>query len=88
MSLLRFHRFDKKLWGALRTTNPIETINRQFKRRTQSMDTLGEETLETVLAFIALKIEIGWRQHAIDSGVFSKGEKRLAIPVNTIFKCH
>lgn len=46
------------------------------------MDTLGEETLETVLAFVALKIEIGWRLHPIDSGVFSK--KWRLKPLNTI----
>ncbi|MFI0436146.1 MAG: IS256 family transposase [Parachlamydiaceae bacterium] len=83
VSLLTFYRFDRELWGALRTTNPIETINRQFKRRTKSMDTLGEETLETVLAFVALKIEIGWRNHPINSKVFSKNKKKFS-SLNTI----
>lgn len=41
--------------------------NRQFKRRTRGMDTMGEATLESVLAFTALKIELGWGLHRIDS---------------------
>ena len=71
-SLLAFFKFDRKMWVALRTTNAIETINRQFKRRTRGMDTLGEATLESVLAFTALKIEFGWGLHRIDSKVFSQ----------------
>lgn len=85
-SLLTYFKFDQSLWVSLRTTNAIETINRQFKRRTQNMDTLGEKTLEIVLAFTALKIEVGWRQHRIDSGVFSKGIKKIQnkAPLNAI----
>lgn len=71
-SLLRFFKFDRKCWVALRTTNSIETINRQFKRRTRGMDTMGESTLEAVLAFTALKIEYGWGRHRINSAVFSR----------------
>lgn len=76
-SLLTFFSFDKKLWTALRTTNSIENINRQFKRRIKGMDTIGESTLETVLAFTALKIEINWRLHRIDSGVFNRRRKEV-----------
>lgn len=79
-SLLTHYSFDRKLWTALRTTNGIETINRQFKRRTKGMDTLGEATLESVLAFTALKIEINWQRHRIDSGIFNRKRKE----VNTI----
>ena len=71
-SLLAFFKFDRNLWVALRTTNAIETINRQFKRRTRGMDTLGEATLESVLAFTALKIEFGWGLHRIDSKVYTQ----------------
>lgn len=70
-SLLTFFKFDRKLWVALRTTNAIETINRQFKRRTRGMDTMGEATLESVLAFTALKIEFGWSLHRLDSGIYT-----------------
>ena len=80
-SLLTFFKFDRSLWVALRTTNAIETINRQFKRRTRGMDTMGESTLESVLAFTALKIEFGWGLHRIDSKLYTrhleKGEKNV-----------
>ena len=36
------------------------------------MDTLGEQTLESVLAFTALKIEFGWGLHRIDSKIFTR----------------
>lgn len=71
-SLITFFKFDRPLWVALRTTNSIETINRQFKRRTRGMDSSGEKTLESVLVFTALKIEFGWQLHRIDSNVFKQ----------------
>lgn len=77
-SLLTYYRFDRKCWLALRTTNAIETINRQLKRRTKTMDSIGEKTLEAVLAFTALRIEMGWMRARIDSGIYNrqKGENR------------
>jgi len=36
------------------------------------MDTMGETTLESVLAFVALKIEIWWQKARIDSGVYNR----------------
>lgn len=66
-SLLVHYRFDKSLWRALKTTNPIERINREFKRRTKSMDTLGEKTLETLLAFISLRFEYYWQRMPVNS---------------------
>jgi hypothetical protein len=36
------------------------------------MDTMGEQTLECVLAFIALKIEMGWAQHPVNSKIFTR----------------
>jgi putative transposase len=71
-SLLTHYRFDRKCWVALRTTNAIEAINRQFKRRTKTMDTLGESTLETILAFTALRLEINWQRARIDSRLYNK----------------
>lgn len=71
-SLLAFFRFEREFWVALRTTNSIETINRQLKRRTRGMDTMGEQTLECVLAFTALKIEMGWALHPVNSKIFAR----------------
>ena len=66
-SLLAHYRFDKRFWQALKTTNPIERINKEFKRRTKSMETLGEATLEAVVAFVCLRLEVGWQHHTIDA---------------------
>lgn len=66
-SLLRFFDFDKKMWHSLRTTNGVERINKEFKRRTKTMESLGEMTLQKVLAFTALRIELAWQRRSIDS---------------------
>jgi transposase-like protein len=66
-SLLTFFNFDKALWLTLRTTNSIERINKEFKRRTNSMESLGEMTLRNVLVFSALRIEMGWKSRSIDT---------------------
>jgi putative transposase len=61
-SLLAHYRFDRPLWRALKTTNPIERVNREFKRRTKSMDSLGERTLQVLVAFTAIRLEFGWQR--------------------------
>lgn len=66
-SLLCFFDFDKKMWHTLRTTNGVERINKEFKRRTKSMESLGEMTLQKVLAFTALRIELAWQRRSVDS---------------------
>ena len=50
-SLLAHYQFEKLLWRALKTTNPTERVYRELKRRTKSMDSLGEQTLNVLLAF-------------------------------------
>lgn len=69
-SLLVHYRFDERCWVALKTTNAIERINKEFKRRTKSMETLGESTLEAVVAFVALRLEMGWRNRPVTSKSF------------------
>ena len=71
-SLLAHFAFDRSYWRTLRTTNPIERINKEIKRRTKSMETLGESTLETIVAFTALKLEINWRRHPVNSEHFER----------------
>jgi putative transposase len=66
-SLLTHYQFEKSLWRALKTTNPIERVNREFKRRTKSMDTLGERTLQVLVAFTALRLEFGWQRTPVNS---------------------
>lgn len=66
-SLLIHYTFDKSLWRTLKTTNPIERINKELKRRTKVMEGLGEKTLNILLAFTALRLEYNWRKVAVDS---------------------
>ena len=66
-SLLTHYRFEKSLWRALKTTNPIERVNREFKRRTKSMDSLGERTLQVLVAFTAIRLEFGWQRTPVTS---------------------
>jgi len=66
-SLLAHYRFEKKLWRGLKTTNPIERVNKELKRRTKSMETLGEKTLDVLMAFTAIRLEFGWQTTPLDS---------------------
>lgn len=66
-ALLYHYRFEERFWPALKTTNPVERLNKEFKRRTKSMETVGENTLMAVVAFTALRLELGWHRSPIDS---------------------
>jgi putative transposase len=70
-SLLAHYRFDQGLWRSLRTTNPIERVNKELKRRTKSMETLGERTLNVLVVFTAIRLEYHWRKFPVDSRQFS-----------------
>lgn len=65
-SLLAHYKFEQKFWRVLRTTNPIERINKELKRRTKSMETIGERTLEVLLAFTAMRLEYHWQRFSVD----------------------
>ena len=61
-----FMSFPEEEWISLRTTNIIERLNKEFKRRTKSMEILaGERSCYTLLAFICLKMEMYWRSNPI-----------------------
>jgi len=65
---LTYLKFDETLWISLRTTNPIERLNKEFKRRTKPMEIAGgEASLYNILSFISLKMEIGWRRAPVKS---------------------
>jgi putative transposase len=68
-SLLIHYTFERRFWKALKTTNAIERLNKELKRRTKSMETVGESTLMIVVAFTALRLEAGWQMHPVDSPV-------------------
>ena len=59
-----------RLLYALKTTNAIERINKEFKRRTKSMGSLGESSLAVIVAFVALRLEMGWQRNQVDSKGF------------------
>lgn len=65
-SCLTYLHFPEEEWVCLRTTNVIERVNKEFKRRTRPMEILaGERSCYTLLAFVCLKMEIHWRSKAI-----------------------
>lgn len=66
-SLLVHYRFEQSFWVVLRTTNSIERINKELKRRYKSMEKIGESTLTCLLAFTALRLEMGWQNHPVNS---------------------
>lgn len=71
-ALVVHYRFERRLWLALKTTNAIERLHRELKRRTKSMDALGEGNLMVVVAFIALRLEAGWSRNPVDSKAAEK----------------
>jgi len=66
-ALLAHYTFPREHWDALRTTNPIERVNKEFKRRSKSMEVVSGEGLKAILAFTALRLEYGWLQTPITS---------------------
>jgi putative transposase len=63
--LLAHYRFPEAHWAALRTTNPIERVNKEFKRRARSMETVSPDGLKALLAFTALRLEFGWMSSSV-----------------------
>jgi putative transposase len=65
-SCLTFFSFPEEEWISLRTTNIIERLNKEFRRRTKSMEIVaGENACYRLLAFISLKMELSWRTNRI-----------------------
>ncbi len=63
---LTYLHFPEEEWICLRTTNVIERVNKEFKRRTKPMEIVaGERSCYTLLAFICLKMELTWRSKPI-----------------------
>lgn len=67
---LTFFSFPSEEWRSLRTTNLIERVNKEFKRRTKPMEILaGEASAYRLLCFVALKMELGWRSCPIGKDI-------------------
>ena len=65
-SCLTFFNYPQEEWVSLRTTNIIERLNKEFKRRTKPMEIVaGEQACYTLLAFISLKMELSWRSSPV-----------------------
>jgi len=76
---LTFFKFPEEEWISLRTTNVIERLNKEFKRRTKSMEIVaGENACYGLLAFISLKMELSWRANPI-------GKVRPNLPLYQIY---
>jgi putative transposase len=63
---LCYLNFPGDEWKSLRTTNPIERLNKEFKRRTKSMEIVaGEKSCYNLLAVICLRMEQRWKSYPI-----------------------
>ena len=69
--LLTFFRFPKAQWKTLRTTNTIERLHEEFRRRVKTQGSLPSEDAAVVLLFslvatgqIKLRRIDGWRKIA------------------------
>ena len=63
---LTFFNFPPEEWISLRTTNIIERLNKEFRRRTKVMEIVaGEIACYRILAYIALKMELHWRSSPV-----------------------
>jgi putative transposase len=59
---LTFYDFPVNEWKSLKTTNMVERINKEFRRRTKPMEIMaGESSAYRILCFVALKMELKWR---------------------------
>jgi len=76
---LTFFKFPEEEWISLRTSNIIERLNKEFRRRTKSMEIVaGEDACYRLLAFISLKMELTWRSNPI-------GKVRPNLPLYQIY---
>ncbi len=41
--MLTFYDFPKAIWKSIRTTNTLENLNREFRRRTKTQASFGSE---------------------------------------------
>ena len=65
-SCLTFFMCPDEEWISLRTTNIIERLNKEFRRRTKPMEIVaGENACYTLLAFVSLKMEVHWKANPI-----------------------
>ena len=49
--LLTFYAFPTSMWRSLRTTNPLENLHREFRRRTKTQASFGTEQAGVTLLY-------------------------------------
>lgn len=49
--LVTFYNFPKSMWKGLRTTNPVENLNREFRRRTKTQGSFSTEAAAVTLLY-------------------------------------
>jgi len=65
-SCLTYLEFPEEEWISLRTSNIIERLNKEFRRRSKPMEIMaGETSCYRLLAFISLKMELKWRSNPV-----------------------
>jgi len=80
---LTFFDFPEEEWISLRTTNVIERLNKEFKRRTKPMEIVaGENACYTLLAFISIKMEVHWRSNPVGKVCYNLPSLRNLIEGN------
>lgn len=63
---LTFFNFPSEEWISLRTSNIIERLNKEFRRRTKTMEIVaGETACYRILAYVALRMELHWRSNPV-----------------------
>jgi len=51
LKLLTFYEFPKAMWKGLRSTNTVENLNREFRRRTKTQASFGNEEAALTLLY-------------------------------------
>jgi transposase-like protein len=51
LELLTFYTFPKAMWKSLRTTNTLENLNREFRRRTKTQASFGTEDAALIILY-------------------------------------
>jgi putative transposase len=49
--LLTFYEFPRRMWRGLRSTNSVESLNREFRRRTKTQGSFSTETAAVTLLY-------------------------------------
>jgi len=71
---LTFFSFLPEEWISLRTTNIIERLNKEFRRRTKVMEiTVRETSCYRLPAYISLKMELHWRSNPLRCDAQTEG---------------